>query len=133
LRLTRRPPRAFWSETERRLSRWAESRQNIDLSAGPLQDDEMQPQQWVLVIIGGLLILWGAGLMTYAVVHRKPMASAAEEKETWGAQILHAFADLFKALGDYFGPDIAMKAGGIIFLAGLAMVFGAFLIPGGRS
>lgn len=78
----------------------------------------MQVAQWLLLIVGVVLILWGAGLLTWASVQRRAHAGLMKEAATLAEKI----AKLFDAMGRYFGPDPATKAGGFLVVVGVLLV-----------
>ena len=84
----------------------------------------MRPEQWVVLVLGVVLILLGAGLLTWVSVQRRAHAGAVKE----GADLVNAFAGLFKALGELLGPDPAAKAGGFLIVAGFLLIGGALLL-----
>jgi uncharacterized membrane protein len=78
----------------------------------------MQVAQWILLIVGVVLILWGAGLMTWASVQRSAHAGVIADAATLAEKV----AKLFDAMGRYFGPDPAMKTGGFLVVVGVVLV-----------
>jgi uncharacterized membrane protein len=85
----------------------------------------MQVAQWILLIVGVVLILWGAGLMTWASVQRGAHAGVIADTATLAEKV----AKLFDAMGKYFGPDPAMKAGGFLVVVGVVLVaLGLFVV-----
>jgi hypothetical protein len=89
----------------------------------------MLVQQWIMFGSGILLILLGAGLLTWGVVQNKARAGAIKDVAT----ILEKIANLFDAIGRFFGPEPATRAGGFLIVVGAALIVGAFVIPSSRS
>jgi hypothetical protein len=77
-----------------------------------------------MFVLGIVLIVVGAGLLTWVSAQRR--AHAGLVKDTTG--LVDAFANLFKALGEFLGPDPAAKAGGFLIVVGVLLVVGAFLV-----
>jgi hypothetical protein len=84
----------------------------------------MRLEQWVMFFLGIVLIIVGAGLLVWVNLQRRAHAGTMKD----GAELLNAFANLFKALGELIGPDPAAKAGGFLIVVGALLVGGAFLI-----
>jgi hypothetical protein len=84
----------------------------------------MRLEQGVMFILGIVLIVVGAGLLVWVNLQRRAHAGAMKD----GTELLNAFANMFKALGELMGPDPAAKAGGFLIVAGGLLVGGAFLI-----
>ena len=78
----------------------------------------MRVEQWILLILGLVLILWGAGLLTWASVQRSAHAGLVKNAATLAEKV----AKLFDAMGKYFGPDPAMRAGGFLVVVGAGLV-----------
>jgi hypothetical protein len=89
----------------------------------------MQPQQWILFGLGILLIIFGTGLVLWANVQKKARAGVIQDT----ASLIHQIANLFGAMGNFFGPDAAVRAGAFLMIFGGALVVGAFVIPISRT
>jgi uncharacterized membrane protein len=89
----------------------------------------MDAQQSILLAVGTSMMFLGGGLMTYGMVRRRPRAEPADEHPSKRQEIVEAIANLSRRPGQFFGPDMAIKAGAIIMFAGFVMVGGAFLVP----
>jgi uncharacterized membrane protein HdeD (DUF308 family) len=89
----------------------------------------MQPQQWVMFILGIILVVLGCGLIIWGYVQKTVRPKAIPEVTSLVEQI----AKLFDALGNFFGPDPAMRAGGFLVIVGVALMVGAFYIPTSRA
>jgi hypothetical protein len=90
----------------------------------------MEAQQSILLAVGAFMMFCGIGLMTYGVVRQRRHSAAEELRRSAWEEVLTAVASLSRGFGDFFGPDLAIKAGGVIFFAGLTMAVGAFFLPG---
>lgn len=89
----------------------------------------MQPQQWVMFIVGILLVLVGCGLIIWGYVQKKARAGVIQDI----TKLLVEISKLFNALGNFFGPDPAMRAGGFLVIVGVALMVGTFYIPISRA
>jgi hypothetical protein len=85
----------------------------------------MQPQQWVMFILGIILILLGCGLIIWGYVQKTVRPKVTQEAPS----LIEQIAKLFDALGNFFGPDPAMRAGGFLVLVGVGLMIGAFYLP----
>jgi hypothetical protein len=85
-------------------------------------------QQWILFGLGVISLILGIGLMAYGALQKR--ATAGEGQEDRYAQILKALATLVKALGDYFGANLASKIGFMLAVFGFILIFGPFYVPG---
>ncbi len=90
----------------------------------------MTVQQSILLAVGASMMFCGAGLMTYGAVRRRPRNARADDPQSTKEEVILAIANLSRRFGEFFGPELAIKAGGVIFFAGLVMSAGAFLVPG---
>lgn len=84
----------------------------------------MNLEQVVMFFLGIVLIIVGAGLLVWVNLQRRAHAGLVKE----GAELLNAFANMFKALGELMGPDPAAKAGGFLIVVGGLLVIGSFLV-----
>jgi hypothetical protein len=84
----------------------------------------MRPEQWILFLLGVVLILVGSGLLTWVSVQKRGHAGLVKNS----VDLLNAVANLFKSLGELLGPDPAAKAGGFLVVIGCGLIVGAFVI-----
>jgi hypothetical protein len=93
----------------------------------------MQAASWVLFILGIILIILGAGLLLWGAIETEMLqpkaAPGAPVTQSW----LEAIAQLFDAMGRYFGPNGAVRAGAFLMMFGLAMGILSFFVPRGRA
>lgn len=84
----------------------------------------MRPEQWVLFVLGVVLILVGAGLLAWVSVQRRAHAGLVKD----AAGLVDSFANLFGKLGELLGPDPAAKAGGFLIVVGVLLIVGTRLV-----
>ena len=83
--------------------------------------------QWILLGLGIVFIIVGAGIMIWGLVQKRTVAGA--DADGGIAPALKAIADLFDAFGRYFGPNASVRVGWIFIAVGLVLIFGPFFIP----
>jgi hypothetical protein len=84
----------------------------------------MQPQQWILLIAGLLIILVGVSLMAYSVIAKRAMAGKAGATKGSAIEgILRALANLIKVVGDFLGANMAGKVGFLVVIVGFGLLY----------
>ena len=89
----------------------------------------MEAQQWVMFIVGVILVFVGCGLIIWGYTQKRTKAGAIQDV----TKLINAIAKLFNTLGNFFGPDPAMRVGGFLVIVGIGLMVGAFYLPNSQS